>query len=49
MSQHFALLLYWVDPGVPGEVVDEEHVISAYANDVDREEREEFMCVRGIG
>ena len=29
--EHFALLSHWVDPGVPGEVVDEEHVISASA------------------
>ena len=29
--EHFALLPHWVDPGVPGEVVDEEHVISASA------------------
>ena len=29
VSQHFALMLHRVDPGVPGEAVDEEHVISA--------------------
>ena len=27
VSEHFALLPHRVDPGVPGEVVDEEHVV----------------------
>ena len=31
VSEHFALMSHRVDPGVPGEVVDEEHVISASA------------------
>ena len=31
VSEHFALLPHWVDPGVPGEVVDKEHIISASA------------------
>ena len=26
--EHFALLPHWVDPVVPGEVVDEEHVVA---------------------
>ena len=29
VSEHFALFPHRVDPGVPGVVVDEEHVISA--------------------
>ena len=29
VSEHFALLPHRVDPGVLGEVVDEEHIISA--------------------
>ena len=29
VSEHFTLLPHRVDPGVPGEVIDEEHVISA--------------------
>ena len=28
MSEHFSVLPHWVDPGVLGEVVDKEHVIS---------------------
>ena len=31
VTEHFALLPHWVDLGVPGEVVDEENVISASA------------------
>ena len=31
VSEHFALVPHRVDPCVPGEVVDEEHVISASA------------------
>mgnify|MGYP000636192767 CR=1 FL=1 len=31
VSEHFAFMSHRVDPGVPGEVVDEEHVISASA------------------
>ena len=31
VSKHFALLSHRVDPGVPGVVIDEEHVISASA------------------
>ena len=27
VSQHFTLLPHRIDPGVPGEVVDEEHVV----------------------
>ena len=29
VSEHFALLPHRVDPGVPGVVIDKEHVISA--------------------
>ena len=29
VSEHFTLLPHWVDPSVPGVVVDEEHVVSA--------------------
>ena len=31
VSEHFALIPHRIDPGVPREVVDEEHVISASA------------------
>ena len=31
VSEQFTLLPHWVDPGVSGEVVNEEHVISASA------------------
>ena len=31
VSEHFTLLLHQTDSGVPGEVVDEEHVVSASA------------------
>ena len=31
VSEHFALLSHRVDPSVPGEVIDEEHVVSASA------------------
>ena len=31
VSEHFALMPHQVDPGVPREVVDEEHVVSASA------------------
>ena len=31
VSEHFALLPHRVDPGVPGEVVNEERVISVSA------------------
>ena len=29
--EYFTLLSHWVDPGVPGEVVDERDVIAASA------------------
>ena len=31
VSEHFALLSHRIDPGVPGEVVDERDIISASA------------------
>ena len=31
VSEHFALMPHQVDLGIPGEVIDEEHVISASA------------------
>ena len=30
VSEHFTLLSHRVDPGVHGEVIDEEHVVSAF-------------------
>ena len=31
VSEHFALLSHWVDPGVPGEIIDERDIVSASA------------------
>ena len=32
VSEHFDLLPHWVDPSVPGVVVDKEHVILDLSN-----------------
>ena len=37
VSKHFTILPHWVDPGVPGLVVDKEHIISV-----------EYECIMAV-